>query len=316
VLALASSRELVRLGPGDFAGTPRAIGTVELPRPYAPRSAHFRREVVDALRDLRSRGALHERTQDEPDGAEDGEGTRRLLEQHDVAGCPDLATHLRAATAADRLERDAARLERRVRGRNESLARQFDRVLLVLESWGYLDEWALTDAGTRLARIYSESDLLIAEALREGTLDGLTPAELAAVVSCFTYERRGPEAARPMAPTRWPSSKSAQRVRAVERLWHDLAANEDDAGLPETRAPDPGLVWAIHAWADGDSLADILDEDDELTGGDLVRHIKQVIDLLAQLADVAPRPETVECARGAAVACFRGVVAASSVVHT
>jgi ATP-dependent RNA helicase HelY len=271
---------------------------------------------VDALRDLRSRGALHDGIPDDTDDGDGTDGTRRLLDQHGVARCPDLAAHLRAATAADRLERDAARLERRVRGRNESLARQFDRVLLVLESWGYLDEWSLTDAGTRLARIYSESDLLIAEALRDGVLDQLTPAELAAVVSCFTYERRGPEAGRPMPPTRWPSSKTAQRARALDRIWHDLAANEDDAGLPETRAPDPGLVWAIHAWADGDSLADILDEDDELTGGDLVRHVKQVIDLLAQLADVAPLPETVECAREAAAGCFRGVVAASSVVHT
>ena len=36
---------------------------------------------------------------------------------------------MRAAASAERLEREVARLERRVRGRTESLARQFDRVL-------------------------------------------------------------------------------------------------------------------------------------------------------------------------------------------
>ena len=45
----------------------------------------------------------------------------------------------RASVAVERLEREATRLERRVRGRSESLARQFDRVLAVLESWGYVD---------------------------------------------------------------------------------------------------------------------------------------------------------------------------------
>ena len=70
----------------------------------------------------------------------------------------------------------------------------------------------------------------------------------------------------------------------------------------------------MHAWASGDALADILDEDDELTGGDFVRNVKQVVDLLRQLALAAPTPETRATAAAAADACFRGVVAASSVV--
>jgi ATP-dependent RNA helicase HelY len=71
----------------------------------------------------------------------------------------------------------------------------------------------------------------------------------------------------------------------------------------------------MHAWAAGDSLADVLDDEEDLTGGDFVRHVKQVIDLLHQLADVAPRTETAQAARTAADDCFRGVVAASSLVR-
>ncbi|MEO6469388.1 MAG: hypothetical protein ABIP21_09820, partial [Acidimicrobiia bacterium] len=94
----------------------------------------------------------------------------------------------------------------------------------------------------------------------------------------------------------------------------DLHGREVDAGLAETRRPDPGLTDAMHSWASGESLADVLDEDDELTGGDFVRHVKQVVDLLRQLGDAAPDPETRATANAAADACFRGVVAASSVV--
>jgi ATP-dependent RNA helicase HelY len=254
------------------------------------------------------------------DGSEKGEHERRetqletRLAEHPVADCPQLAVHLRAAAAAERLDRDVARLERRVRKRSESLARQFDRVLRVLESWGYVDGWALTDAGQLLTRLYAETDLLLAEALRTGLLDGTTAPELAALVSCFTYEHRGPEDAA-LPPVRWPSSRVAKRARELERLWRDLSANEDDAGLPETRNVDPGLVEAMHAWAAGDSLADVLEDDEDLTGGDFVRHVKQVVDLLHQVADVAPDPETAARAREAAGACFRGVVAASSLLR-
>ena len=106
----------------------------------------------------------------------------------------------------------------------------------------------------------------------------------------------------------------ADQPSRAARIWKELRANEDDAGLPETRAPDPGLADAMHGWASGDALADVLDEDDELTGGDFVRNVKQVVDLLRQIAVAAPTPETRGTADAAAEACFRGVVAASSVV--
>jgi ATP-dependent RNA helicase HelY len=68
----------------------------------------------------------------------------------------------------------------------------------------------------------------------------------------------------------------------------------------------------VHEWVVGESLADVLD-DEELAGGDFVRHVKQCIDLLRQVAEVAPEPETRDAARAAADACFRGVIAAASV---
>ena len=204
------------------------------------------------------------------------------------------------------------RLERRIRGRNDSLARHFDRVLRVLETWGYVDGWSLTDAGERLARVYTETDLLLAEALGEGLFDGLRPPELAALVSCFTYERRGPESDTPMPPPRWPTKTVAVRSRAIDKIARDLQADENDAGLPETRSPDPGFTPYAYEWASGESLADVLD-DDEMTGGDFVRHVKQCIDLLRQVGDVAPNENTRTRAREAADACYRGVIAVSGV---
>jgi ATP-dependent RNA helicase HelY len=311
VLALSEGRELVRLGPDDFDDPPTPVGRIDLPVPYAPRSSRFRRETADRLRRVRPQEPEHDDSRSEPSRLSELEAR---LEEHPVVGDRGRDARLRAAASAERLERDVARLERRVKGRSESLARQFDRVLRVLEAWGYVDDWSLTEWGRLLARLYTETDLIVAESLREGLLDDLDAAEVAALVSCFTYERRGPEGVGPVAPDRWPTRELASRWRALNRIARELNHNEDDAGLPETRAPDPGFVPYTYEWVGGEDLADVLAEDDEMTGGDFVRHVKQCIDLLRQIGDVAPKPPTAESARAAADACYRGVIAASSAV--
>ncbi|MGH9039490.1 MAG: DEAD/DEAH box helicase [Acidimicrobiia bacterium] len=307
VLVLTPDRGVVRLAAGDFPGGAVPVGSIELPRPYAPRSPAFRRAVADSLRTMRPRPAGREAAGTDESGAE-------AAHRHPVASCRDLADHLRYAERADRLARDTDRLERRIRGRAESLARQFDRVLRVLEAWGYLDGWSLTDAGELLTRLYTETDLLIAESLRDGLLDGLDPPALAAVCSTFSFESRGPGAeVAAAARAQYPSRQVRERALEVERIWRDLHTMEDEAGLPETRAPDAGFTRHAYAWAAGEDLENVL-ADDELTGGDFVRNIKQLIDLLRQVGDVAPDPETSAAARSAADALFRGVVAASSAV--
>ncbi|MEX2099988.1 MAG: DEAD/DEAH box helicase, partial [Acidimicrobiia bacterium] len=233
VSALSPSRGLVRLAADDFDAPPHRVGRIELPEPYAPRSPSFRKQAAERLRRARIRETDAGLGRDDRREHELAES----LARHPVARDPDLPAKLRASAAVERLEREVTRSERRVRGRSESLARQFDRVLRILEAWGYVDGWSLTDAGERLARLYTETDLLVAEAIGEGMLDGLSPPELAAVVSCFTYERRGPDSHGAVPPPRWPTKNIAQRSRQIERIARDLNHNEDEAGLPETRGP-------------------------------------------------------------------------------
>jgi ATP-dependent RNA helicase HelY len=229
---------------------------------------------------------------------------------HPVATCPDAGRHLRALERAERMRRDIERLERRIRGRTESLARQFDRVLRVLEAWGYVDGWSLTANGDRLAALYHECDLLVAECLHAGAFDGLEPPEVAGLASVFTYETRGPGGA----PAIAPPGRMRERWHQIDRIHRRLSSAEEDAGLPVTRAPDPGFAALAHDWAAGRDLSAIL-ADEEVSGGDFVRNVKQLIDLLRQLGDAAPVPDTARAARAAADGLFRGVVAASSVVN-
>ena len=303
VTALTPERRKVSLSPRDFRSPPRARARVELPVPYAPTNTAFQRTVAQALSKARlSGGAEHDQGRDRPPAPR----------RHPVAACPDAKTHLRAAERMERLAREADWLERRIRGRTESLARQFDRVLRVLEAWGYVEGWALTDGGRRLVRVYHECDLLVAEAVGAGLFEGLDPPAVAGLASVFTYEHRRPGP--PPAP-RFPTAELRRRWLAIEDLAKELNGAEKEAGLPLTRAPDPGFMGVAAAWATGEPLEEVL-ADDDMSGGDFVRNVKQLIDLLRQLGEVSADPAAASATRKAADQLFRGVVAASSVVAT
>jgi ATP-dependent RNA helicase HelY len=314
VRVVSAQRRVLNLGPGEFAEPPVPLGHIELPTPYAPNNHGFQQEVAATLQRARL-GPPRRRARD-ADGDGDGAVVDRLAAAeeaaaaHPVAGCPDAGDHVRAAATAERLAREIADVESRVRGRTESLARRFDRVLRLLEAWGYLDGWSLTGRGRRLARIYHECDLLVAEAIETGLLDGLDPAGMAAMASCFTYEHRSPT---PPPPPWFPSPKVRSRAGTLDEIATELNADEDEAGLPLTRAPDPTFAALAHAWAAGEALDEVL-ADEDLSGGDFVRNVKQLIDLLRQIGDVAPEEGTARSARQAAEALHRGVVAASSTV--
>ena len=168
-----------------------------------------------------------------------------------------------------------------------SIAHRFDFICEVLRERGHLSGWEVTDTGRLLGRVYHEADLLVTDTLVAGLFDGLSPPELASLVSCFTYEHRRPSPP----PEPWfPSKTAAQRYRDVERLARDLSRAEGTHGVPQTRSPEAGFAPIAHAWAAGEDLRSILAADDELSAGDFVRNVKQLLDLLSQLSHVAPTP--------------------------
>src|SRR5205823_5271779 len=176
---------------------------------------------------------------------------------------------------------------------------------------GYIEGWSLTEAGEILAATYHESDLLVAEAIRVGLLDDLDPDVLAAMASLFTFETRGRDAI--VAPPKFPTPRVRERWVAIVDIAAELNRTEEQAGLPLTRPPDVGFFALAHGWAAGAELDDLLLEH-EISGGDFVRNVKQLIDLLRQVALVAPGEATRVAAAEAAARLFRGVVAASSII--
>ncbi|MEZ5203896.1 MAG: hypothetical protein R2701_05830 [Acidimicrobiales bacterium] len=295
------------LDDDEIAEPVTVLARIELPEPYDPRNRTFQRHVASSLRKANVSHQLPKAMASESPGV--GSGGRRASALPGAA-CPDLRRHLDAAAARDRLRRQVDELDRRIGERSSSLGRSFEATEQLLEARGFLDGWSLTERGEVLARVFHESDLLVATAICDGLLDDLSPAELAGVVSTFTYEHRSKEAP---PPPWYPSPAVRERSVAIERLARAIADDEERAGLSPTRRPDPTFLPSAHGWAAGGSFAAVL-ADEDLSGGDFVRNVKVLIDLLRQVAMVAPVPGTRASAGAAAEALLRGVVAASSEV--
>jgi ATP-dependent RNA helicase HelY len=228
-------------------------------------------------------------------------------------------------TAEDVLQRSFAQWQAR---KPDLLTRQLGHRIAVLEETGYLGGWALTPAGHRLARIYHEADLLVAEALGNETLAGAEPALVAGVLSCVVFEprraRRLPgfghghrrEKRRGKIQDRLGDERTAElagRCAVIVGTAERLRAVEEAHLVPRTRQPAPGLATAVASWARGASFSTALAvagrDVGELAPGDFVRTMKSVADLAQQVSYTATNPDVAAAAHESVGLLLRGVVA-------
>ncbi|GAA5154991.1 DEAD/DEAH box helicase [Amycolatopsis dongchuanensis] len=303
------------LSLADFPSPVEPLGHIKLPKHVELRSPKTRRDIASSLRNAGI--SLPGRQRRRSGAQDDAELTmlRRELRAHPCHGLAEREANLRWVERYQRLEAETQQLERRVAATTHSLARAFDRIRDLLDERGYLGkgENRVTEHGERLARLYSESDLLAAECIRHGVWRGLSPAELAAIVSTLVFEARRDSAGEP----RLPSGAVPRAWQDTVRLWTELAEDERRHRLDRTREPDAGFAWPVYRWARGESLEQVLTTAEangqELSAGDFVRWSRQVIDLLDQIRTVLGREDQVGAAAAKAVkALRRGVVAAGA----
>jgi ATP-dependent RNA helicase HelY len=319
---LTAERQARRLAMIDFPTPVTAVTRLRVPKSFNGRNPQARRDLASTLRNKThglmdpppsGRREADRARRSRPDTAHDQQVAqlRAELKAHPCHDCPDREDHARWGERWFKLDRDTVTLRRRIETRTNTVARTFDRVCDVLHSLGYLadvdGETQVTEQGTHLMRLYSESDLVAAEALRTGLWDELTPSELASALSVLVYEARRADDVVP----RVPAGRVSSVVDATWRLWGELAAVERDHRLDFLREPDRGFAWAAYRWAEGDELDDVL-QGTTLAAGDFVRWVKQLIDLAGQVADAAGDTPLRRTARQTVGLLRRGVVAYSS----
>jgi ATP-dependent RNA helicase HelY len=302
-LVLTSAGQVKQLWAADFPVPAEPVERLKVPNSFSERSPKHRRDLVSAMRGklagqefdeaLGPRGRRGNAPPD-PDAAASGDVAelRRKLRRHACHSCPEREQHARLGERYVRLQREIEDLEGQISGRSHVIARTFGRVCTVLDELGYLDGDTVTADGRRLGSIYSELDLLAAECLRRGVWQGLNPAELAACVSVLTFESR--QQSDDAGPARLPKGPVRDVLTGMIRTWAELDQVERRNGLSFLREPDLGFVWAAYRWVRGAKLEDVLESAPGLTPGDFVRAVKQLMDLLDQIAAAAAGMPLVE----------------------
>ncbi|MFM8598167.1 MAG: DEAD/DEAH box helicase [Mycobacterium sp.] len=327
-LVLTENRWAGRISSADYSGASAPLGSMTLPKRVEHRQPKTRRDLASALLTAAAglntaprrgrRGAANPTPDVDPELA----ALRTKLRRHPAHGLPEREAKVRIAERYLRIERDNEQLQQKIRGATNSLARTFDRIVGLLTERGYIETGGgaprVTPDGRLLARIYSESDLLVAECLRTGAWAGLQPAELAAVLSAVVFETRGSDGPTPAHAVDTPTAAVRRALADTRRLFDQLRADEQRHRLTPSREPDPGFVAAVHRWATTGNLAAALDCSDTagdgsaLSAGDFVRWCRQVLDLLDQVRNAAPQPGLRGAAQRAIDDIRRGVVAVDS----
>ena len=206
---VTADRQARRLAPMDFPTPVEAIGRLRIPKSFNGRNPAMRRDLATALRakahDLDAPATRGARSSATPSATPRRTGRsarlRAELKAHPCHQCPEREDHARWAERYFKLQRDTETLKRRVDNRTNTVARTFDRVCDVLTALGYLEGDKVTEQGAHLRRIYTDMDLVAAEAIRAGLFDELAPSELAAVLSALVFEaRRADDASSPKMP--------------------------------------------------------------------------------------------------------------------
>jgi superfamily II RNA helicase len=254
------------------------MGKIALPIPYVPQRRDFVVEVA------------------------------RLVSGHDTS------RHASRKLSSNNKKTDKTTLKRLLKEINQISAKQssmagsvsarFADVTSLLAKRGFVNGWSLTEKGTTLRNVFHELDVVIAETLWSGVLEPLTEADLVVLMSAFVYESRS----RDVDPSESLPPKHLRDAGARLRQIHrQINSQLEQVTLTPLRELDFGMSRAILVWHNGGSLSASL-SDEEYAAGDFVRAVRNLIDLLTQIADIAPSEVVRENAKLACEKLDRGVV--------
>jgi ATP-dependent RNA helicase HelY len=155
---------------------------------------------------------------------------------------------------------------------------ELEGTIAVLRALGYIErDDDLGVKGRLLRAIFHPAGMVLTELIINGGLDELNPAELAEVVSWFTFDDD-----RPLRNF----NQLSQRLLQVRRDLFDARRSVVEIEYAEGLALSPGIVESFHSvalnWHRGFSLGGLLRRID-LAEGDLLVSLNQTIDLLQQV---------------------------------
>lgn len=154
----------------------------------------------------------------------------------------------------------------------------FQALIEILQHFGALDYLTPTDMGRTIAALRGDNELWLGLAMMSGHLDELQPAHLAAVFEAISVEVNRPDV--------WSAyslpSPAEEALNDLLGIRRELLRVQErfHIGIPTWWEPD--LMGLVDAWASGTSWNDLI-ANTSLDEGDVVRIMRRIVDLLAQV---------------------------------
>jgi ATP-dependent RNA helicase HelY len=229
--------------------------------------------------------------------------------------CPHRGAQERQLKRSDRVRQALEERARSLRDLRESYWDQCVRVVEVLRHFGCIDGATLAPMGRLIASLRHDNELLVARVAFSGLLDGLPPAETAALLACVVEEPRETETlfARQILK-RLPHLR--RRVQALESLAAEVDRVQQSRRVFRPVSLHTTFLAATYEWAAGEEdWIRVIRSHFGGHEGDLIRAFRRLIDLCRQLAESAELPAPLQTAlRDAVKMLDRGIVLESALI--
>ena len=253
------------------------------------------------------------------EGAEEGrtklDAVTLSLSQMPCHRCPERGFRERQLKQSRRLGQALEGHRRTLHQLQDSYWEQFLRVVAVLQHFGYLEEGRLSPEGRLIASLRHDNELLVARVAFSGLLQGLSPEELAALLSGFLEEPRATESLFAKLFFR-DQAHLRRRVKSLEELSQEVDKVQRSYQVPLPVFMHTTYLAATHRWVAGeDDWLALVEQSFGGHEGDLIRAFRRLIDLCRQLEESPLLPAELQQTLSKAIEMLdRGIVLESALI--
>lgn len=211
------------------------------------------------------------------------------LENHPILQWGNPGTLIKRYRRLITLQTEINLLQEKLAQESQRHWEEFLELILILQSFGCLDELTPTPLGQAAAAIRGDNELWLGLALMSGELDDLGPHHLAAAAAALVTETP-----RPDSESRYITSEEVQealsKLRGIRRQLFQVQRRHNVA-LPVWLEDE--LIGLVEQWALGIDWVQLC-ENTTLDEGDVVRMLRRTLDFLSQIPHVPNLPDSIK----------------------
>lgn len=208
------------------------------------------------------------------------------MHEYNCDTCKLYKKHTKDIEVLERYQTKQRKLEKDIEIQKDVFWNNFLNHRGALIDLGYLKDDYPTEKGMTVSQIRAENELYYAEIIFSNVLEGLSPAELAAVICSITTEdmRYDNYATIPLSPK---VRKTLNLIRNIRKKVDKVQKNNN---VDEPMYINSFYAPLIEMWVNGAEWQSIIDEVD-IGEGDIVRIFKRTVDVLRQLCTIDNIPD-------------------------